>query len=110
MAVGYSRRATVQALLDFGADPEVADKKGRNVVKLVEDLRQAMPLSAETMGRRTMLEDVAAVLTGRGNLLTGASSIQAWSTMQTSCLRREYIAPWMLPHMSCIGWCCCPLL
>lgn len=64
MAVGYSRTATVQVLLDFGADPEAADKEGRNVVDLVEKLRAAMPLTAELLGRRTMLENVAGVLTG----------------------------------------------
>lgn len=64
MAVGYSRTATVQVLLDFGADPEVADKEGRNVVELVEKLRAAMPLTPELLGRRTMLENVAGVLTG----------------------------------------------
>ena len=64
MAVGYSRTATVQVLLDFGADPEVADKEGRNVVDLVEKLRAAMPLTPELLGRRTMLENVAGVLTG----------------------------------------------
>ena len=64
MAVGYSRTATVQVLLDFGADPEVADKEGRNVVDLVEKLRDAMPLTPELLGRRTMLENVAGVLTG----------------------------------------------
>ena len=64
MAVGYSRTATVQVLLDYGADPEVADKEGRTVVDLVEKLRGAMPLTPELLGRRTMLEDVAGVLTG----------------------------------------------
>lgn len=39
MAVGYSRTATVQVLLDFGADPEVGDKDGKNVMDLVEKLR-----------------------------------------------------------------------
>ena len=65
MAVGYSRTATVQVLLDYGADPEVGDKDGKNVMDLVERLRGAMPLSPELLGRRTMLEDVAGVLTGR---------------------------------------------
>ena len=64
MAVGYSRTTTVQVLLDFGADPEVGDKEGRTVVELVEKLRAAMPLTPELLGRRTMLEDVAGVLTG----------------------------------------------
>lgn len=63
MAVGYSRTATVQVLLDYGADPEAADKEGRTVVDLVEKLRAAMPLTPELLGRRTMLEDVAGVLT-----------------------------------------------
>ena len=69
MAVGYSRTATVQVLLDFGADPEVGDKDGRNVMDLVEKLRGAMPLSPELLGRRTMLENVASVLTGRVALM-----------------------------------------
>lgn len=64
MAVGYSRTATVQVLLDFGADPEAADKEDRTVLDLVEKLRAAMPLTPELLGRRTMLEDVAGVLTG----------------------------------------------
>ena len=68
MAVGYSRTATVQVLLDYGADPEVGDKEGRNVVELVEKLRDAMPLTPELLGRRTMLENVAGVLTGAGGL------------------------------------------
>ncbi|KAL3161794.1 Signal recognition particle 43 kDa protein, chloroplastic [Trebouxia sp. C0009 RCD-2024] len=63
MAVGYSRTTTVQVLLDYGADPEVADKEGRNVVELVEKLRDSMPLTPELLGRRTMLENVAGVLT-----------------------------------------------
>lgn len=51
-------------LLDFGADPEVRDKDGKNVMDLVEKRRGAMPLSPELLGRHTMLEDVAGVLTG----------------------------------------------
>lgn len=84
MAVGYSRTATVQVLLDYGADPEVADKEGRTVVELVEKLRAAMPLTPELLGRRTMLEDVAGVLTGALQQLAGYTvpslpCDQAWS-------------------------------
>jgi len=75
MAVGYSRTATVQVLLDYGADPEVADKEGRTVVDLVEKLRAAMPLTPELLGRRSMLEDVAGVLTGT---LEATDSAAAW--------------------------------
>ena len=64
MAVGYSRIPSVQVLIDAGADPERPDKKGRTVIALVEDLRKAMPLTAELMGRRSMLEQVMGVLTG----------------------------------------------
>ena len=64
MAVGYSRIPSVQVLIDAGADPEKPDKKGRTVIALVEDLRKAMPLTAELMGRRSMLEQVMGVLTG----------------------------------------------
>eukprot|EP00891_Asterochloris_glomerata_P003586 jgi/Astpho2/3586/fgenesh1_pg.00058_%23_2_t len=63
MAVGYSRIPSVQVLIDAGADPERPDKKGRTVIALVEDLRKAMPLTAELMGRRSMLEQVMGVLT-----------------------------------------------
>ena len=64
MAVGYSRIPSVHVLIDAGADLERPDKKGRTVIALVEDLRKAMPLTAELMGRRSMLEQVIGVLTG----------------------------------------------
>ena len=86
MAVGYSRTATVQVLLDFGADPETADKEGRNPVDLVEKLRGAMPLTAELLGRRTMLEDVAAVLTGKLTALW-----QMKNTFTQDCLRKKFV-------------------
>lgn len=74
MAVGYSRIPSVQVLIDAGADPERPDKKGRTVIALVEDLRKAMPLTAELMGRRSMLEQVMGVLTG-GHHGAGASTL-----------------------------------
>ena len=86
MAVGYSRTATVQVLLDYGADPEVADKEGRTVVDLVEKLRAAMPLTPELLGRRTMLEDVAGVLTGTLGATDTAAACRLHSALFTICL------------------------
>ena len=83
MAVGYSRTATVQVLLDYGADPEVADKEGRTVVDLVEKLRAAMPLTPELLGRRTMLEDVAGVLTGTLGATDKAAAYRLHSALFT---------------------------
>ena len=64
MAVGYSHGSTVAALLDAGADPELPDAQGRNVIALVDSLRDAMPLHPSVVGRRVALEQVASLLTG----------------------------------------------
>ena len=89
MAVGYSRIPSVQVLIDAGADPERPDKKGRTVIALVEDLRKAMPLTAELMGRRSMLEQVMGVLTG-GHHGAGNGSLTwpgvAWHLSREGCL------------------------
>ena len=62
MAVGYSHTECVAALLDAGADPEVADRAGRDVVRLVESIRAATPPAPELMARRVALEQAAALL------------------------------------------------
>lgn len=62
MAVGYSHTECVAALLDAGADPEVADRAGRDVVRLVESIRAATPPAPELMARRIALEQAAALL------------------------------------------------
>lgn len=64
MAVGYSHVTTVAALLEAGADPEVQDRQSRDVVALVEDIRDKMPINAQLMGRRMALEQVTSLLAG----------------------------------------------
>ena len=64
MAVGYSHVGTVKVLLEAGASPEVPDNQGRNVVALVDSLRETMPMSPQLAGKRIALEEVSALLTG----------------------------------------------
>ena len=64
MASGYFHTATVQVLLEGGADPGLEDRQGRDPVKLIDNLREATPLNPATMGTRTALEEVASMLTG----------------------------------------------
>ena len=62
MAVGYSHVAVVAALLEAGANPEVQDRQSRDVIGLVESIREKMPISADYMGRRMALEQVISLL------------------------------------------------
>ncbi len=62
MAVGYSHVAVVAALLEAGANPEVQDRQSRDVIGLVESIREKMPISADYMGRRVALEQVISLL------------------------------------------------
>ena len=64
MAVGYSHVATVGALLGAGADPEIQDRQSRDVVALVDSIRDKMPVAPQFMGRRMALEQVTALLSG----------------------------------------------
>ena len=64
MAVGYSHVATVKVLLEAGANPEIPDNQGRDVVALVDSLRESMPMSPQLAGKRIALEEVSALLTG----------------------------------------------
>ena len=62
MAVGYSHVGAVAALLDAGANPEVQDRQSRDVIALVESIREKMPISPEWMGKRMALEQVISLL------------------------------------------------
>lgn len=65
MAAGYMHTSTMAALLEAGSDPELKDNNGRDVVQLVDNLRNSMPLNAATVTRRIAMEQVASVLTER---------------------------------------------
>ena len=56
LAVGYSHTPLVSLLLDAGADPEVRDAQGRDVVGLVASLRAATPPAPELVQRRVALD------------------------------------------------------
>ncbi|KAK9828851.1 hypothetical protein WJX72_002407 [[Myrmecia] bisecta] len=92
MASGYFHVSTVQALIEAGADPEVEDSKGRNIVQLVESLRETMPLVPETLGRRMALEDVAGCLTE--NLFEDVEPIQILDARTTDNGTREFLVQW----------------
>ena len=62
MAVGYSHVTVVAALLEAGANPEVQDRQSRDVIGLVESIREKMPISPEYMARRVALEQVISLL------------------------------------------------
>ena len=62
MAVGYSHVAVVAALLEAGANPEVQDRQSRDVIRLVESIREKMPISPDYMARRVALEQVISLL------------------------------------------------
>lgn len=64
MAVGYSHISTVRVLLEAGANPEIVDTQGRNVLQLVDSIREQMPLNPQLAGKRVALEEVSALLTG----------------------------------------------
>lgn len=64
MAVGYSFVSTVKILLENGANPEIADSQGRNVVQLVDSIRDSMPFNPQLAQKRIALEEVSAMLTG----------------------------------------------
>jgi hypothetical protein len=70
-------------LLEAGADPELQDKEGRDVVSLVERLRGQMPPNPALLQRRLALEQVANVLVDRwdrGCTRGGGGGLQApWS-------------------------------
>jgi hypothetical protein len=61
MAAGYMHTSTIAALLEGGADPEQADRKGRSPLELVESLRARLPPGGDpgAVARRVALEDVS---------------------------------------------------
>ncbi|MEW5297785.1 MAG: hypothetical protein WDW36_000969 [Sanguina aurantia] len=63
MAAGYMYTAPMAVLVEAGADPEIKDSSGKDVVKLVDNLRSSMPLNLQTVQRRLALEEVSNVLT-----------------------------------------------
>lgn len=70
MAVGYSHVAVVNALLEAGASPEVQDRQSRDVIALVESIREKMPINSESVGRRMALEQVISLL--------GSEQLSSW--------------------------------
>lgn len=62
MAAGYSRPEAAKALIEFGADPEVEDDKGRTPLDLAREILAVTPKLQ--FGRRLGLENVIRVLEG----------------------------------------------
>jgi hypothetical protein len=66
MAAGYMHTSTMTALLAGGSDPQIKDNTGKDVVSLLDGLRNNMPLNLATVMQRLRLEEVANSLTGAG--------------------------------------------
>ncbi len=64
MAAGYMHTSTMTALLVGGSDPQIKDNTGKDVVSLLDGLRNNMPLNLATVMQRLRLEEVANSLTG----------------------------------------------
>ncbi|KAL2329177.1 hypothetical protein Fmac_022604 [Flemingia macrophylla] len=65
MAAGYVRPGVAKLLLDLGADPEVADDRGRTALDLAREILKATPPgNPMQFGRRIGLEGVIRVLEG----------------------------------------------
>ncbi|WVZ03162.1 hypothetical protein V8G54_023968 [Vigna mungo] len=65
MAAGYVRPGVAKVLLDLGADPEVADDRGRTALDLAREILKATPKGNPLQfGRRIGLEGVVRVLEG----------------------------------------------
>ncbi|KAF5840488.1 hypothetical protein DUNSADRAFT_16579 [Dunaliella salina] len=60
MAAGYMHSNTMTMLLEAGLGVQIKDKNGKDVVSLIEDLRQRMPLNLATIMQRLKLEEVLA--------------------------------------------------
>lgn len=63
MAAGYMHTSAMSALLEAKANPQIKDNTGKDLIKLVENLRQGYPLTPANIQRRIALEQVASVLT-----------------------------------------------
>ncbi|KAG4973626.1 hypothetical protein JHK87_030447 [Glycine soja] len=65
MAAGYVRPGVAKVLLDLGADPEVADDRGRTALDLAREILKVTPKgNPMQFGRRIGLEGVIRVLEG----------------------------------------------
>eukprot|EP00798_Chlamydomonas_sp_ICE-L_P014313 gene14313-20296_t len=62
MAAGYMHTPSMAKLIELGSDAKLKDNAGRDVVILVDRLRDGMPLNLQTVQRRLGLEEVANVL------------------------------------------------
>lgn len=93
MAVGYSHVATVKELLEAGASPDIADNQGRNVVQLVDSIRDKMPLSPQLASKRIALEEVSALLTG--NLFEEVLPKKVVEARTATNGKKEYLVQWM---------------
>ncbi|CAL8470619.1 g10161 [Coccomyxa elongata] len=92
MAVGYSHVATVAALLEAGADPEVQDRQSRDVIALVESIREKMPIAPEYMGRRMALEQVTALLAD--NLFEEVEPVAVLKARKNENGTRDFLVKW----------------
>jgi signal recognition particle protein len=63
MAAGYMHTGAMSALLEAKANPQIKDNTGKDLIKLVENLRLGYPLTPANIQRRIALEQVASVLT-----------------------------------------------
>ena len=105
MAVGYSHVATVAALLEAGADPEVQDRQSRDVIALVESIRDKMPVAPEYMGRRMALEQVTGLLAGQFPVLNriGGSWIGYGQALLGSVLRPCFVVGHLVVLLSSLS-------
>lgn len=93
MAVGYSHVACVMVLLDAGASPDIPDNQGRNVVQLVDSIRDSMPLSPQLASKRIALEEVSALLTG--NLFEEVLPRKVLEARTLANGKKEFLVQWM---------------
>ncbi|KAL6760393.1 hypothetical protein V8C86DRAFT_2555004 [Haematococcus lacustris] len=63
MAAGYMHTQAMAVLLEGGSDPQLRDNTGKDVVKLIDNIRGNMPLNVATIMQRLRLEEVCNALT-----------------------------------------------
>lgn len=59
LSAGYMHCDFVLYMLECGADPELKDKAGRNVIDLLSDLWRRMPASPENLDKRIKLQEIS---------------------------------------------------
>ena len=108
MAVGYSFVSTVRILLEAGANPEIPDSQARNVVQLVDSIRDSMPFNPQLAQKRIALEEVSAMLTGFVPCFSAyiGASIDMLIVAVNACCRNSLHKRWMhlLWKLSEITW------